>query len=110
MQRVRRVIPERDVVRELARAKATQAIAEPLARIVANSFTSHPMQFGPTGDEKRRRTEICTKWLFALVNDKRWDLERALDHLREALVTELDGKQWTPPETTLWAPSLVLAR
>lgn len=108
MHRVRRVIPERNVVSELARAKATQALAVPIAKIVEASFKSHPMQFGATSAEKKRRTEICTKWLFALVNEKRWDMERAVDHLQVALVTELDGKQWTPPDTTLWAPPSVL--
>lgn len=102
-----RAIPERDVKRELARVQATQAIAEPIAKLVAESFVTHPMQH-ETGDEKKRRAEICTKWLFALVNEKRWTFDRAIDHLREALHAELDGKTWTPPNTTLWAPPSVL--
>ena len=58
-----------------------------------------------TGDEIRRRFDICVRIIKTLRGDLGWAVARVLDHLPRYLRCELDGIPWSPDdERTLWAP------
>lgn len=61
----------------------------------------------PTEAEIKRRFEICCKWFGVFRGDLKWSVQRCVDHLSDALRTELDGGQYEPPSTdkAVWKPS-----
>ena len=84
-----------------------RGVPDAIERIVLDSYVSHPMRHR-TSQEDGRRAAICVRWFASLVNENRWDRERALSSLRAALATELDGKTYTPSRLTRWAPDMTL--
>lgn len=51
----------------------------------------------PTRNEIKHRTDIVMNWFLVMRNEIGFSTARALDMLSEALRTELDGGNWTPP-------------
>lgn len=58
-----------------------------------------------TGDEIRRRFNICTQLIRQLRGDLGWSIPRIVDRLPRYLRCQLDGAPWTPEARTLWTPS-----
>ncbi len=63
-----------------------------------------PRSIKVTGDELKRRVNICLKIYRALRGDLDWGLLRAIDHLPRYLRLELDGVAWEPDKRKVWAP------
>jgi len=57
-----------------------------------------------TGDEVRRRFNICERLYRQLRGDLGWGVQRVLDHLPRYLRCELDGVPWEPDRRTCWMP------
>jgi hypothetical protein len=58
-----------------------------------------------TGDEIRRRFDVCARIIKTLRGELGWALARVLDHLPRYLRCELDGIPWSPDaDRVLWAP------
>lgn len=70
---------------------------------VAKSFLEDRAR--PTGDEIRRRFNICTRMVKQLRGDLGWAIPRVIDHLSGYLRSELDGIPWTPETRNVWTPS-----
>jgi len=85
-------------------------ITEKFGSIIAASFNEDERQRrGQTGrvvsggsnittNEINRRFDILEHWTRILVGDLHWSLTKTIDHLADALRTELDGKDYVPPE------------
>lgn len=73
-----------------------------IERTIERSFREDGARM--TGDEVRRRFEICERLLRHLRGDLGWGLQRVLDHLPEYLRRELDGIPWQPDARTVWVP------
>lgn len=60
-----------------------------------------------TTNEINRRFDILKKWTEILVGDLHWTWLKTVDHLPEALRTELDGKDYSPPgnDRAMWTPA-----
>lgn len=84
-----------------------RGVPDAIERIVIDSYETHAMR-NRTSDEDNRRAAICVRWFASLVNELRWDRERALSSLRTALLCELDGNAFTPPRLARWAPDMTL--
>lgn len=61
----------------------------------------------PTEAQIKERFNICAKWFGIFRGDLKWSVQRAVDHLPDALRTELDGGQYEPPGEgkAIWKPS-----
>lgn len=55
-------------------------------------------------DEWVRRARWCVEHVLEVKKARRWPVERLVDHLPEALVEWLDGKEPTVSEAASWAP------
>lgn len=84
-----------------------RGVPDAIERIVLDSYATHAMRHR-TSEEDNRRAQICVAWFARLVNEFRWDRERALSSLRVALRVELDGNTYTPPRLARWAPDMTL--
>lgn len=58
-----------------------------------------------TGDETKRRFDICAKIFRELKGDLGWSLQRILDHLPTYLRNELDGVLYEPDSRKSWITS-----
>lgn len=60
-----------------------------------------------TDNEIKRRFDILKKWTEIMVGDLHWTWIKTVDHLPDALRTELDGKVYEPPgnERAMWTPA-----
>lgn len=68
------------------------------ANIVTDSFTTHPMRH-KTDAEQRRRISILIEFFRIMRGEKKWPLDRALQEVRFALLSKLDGREYDwPPE------------
>jgi hypothetical protein len=70
---------------------------------VAQSFVEDRGR--PTGDEIRRRFNLCARIVKQLRGDLSWAIPRVVDHLPRYLRCELDGILWTPETRSVWTPS-----
>ncbi len=73
-----------------------------IERAVSMSFEQDDARI--TGDEIRRRFQICERLIRGLRGDLGWGLHRVLDHLPHYLRCELDGQPWEPDQRTIWMP------
>ena len=92
---------------QLHLADGLRGVPDAIERVVVGSYDTHTMRHR-TSEEDKRRAAICVGWFSRLVNEYRWDRERALSNLRVALRCELDGKIYTPPRLARWAPDMTL--
>jgi hypothetical protein len=88
---------------ELVAEEQIGRVVQGIERAVGASFLEDRAR--PTGDEIRRRFDICTRIIKELRGDLGWALPRIFDHLPRLLRCELDGIPWKLDERTLWAPS-----
>lgn len=60
-----------------------------------------------TDNETSRRFDILKRWTEIMVGDLHWTWIKTVDHLPEALRTELDGKAYEPPgdDRAMWTPT-----
>lgn len=60
-----------------------------------------------TINEINRRFDILKKWTEILIGDLHWTWIKTVDHLPDALRTELDGKDYVPPgnDRAMWTPA-----
>jgi hypothetical protein len=57
-----------------------------------------------TGDEVKRRFDMCVSIFKTLRGDLGWSIERTLDNLPRLLRAELDGVPWIPDGRAMWTP------
>lgn len=58
-----------------------------------------------TGDEVKRRFNICLEIFKVLRGDMKWGMSRIVDHIPKYLLQELNGTTWTPDTRECWIPS-----
>lgn len=85
-------------------------LSQGVYRAVENSFKEDQQRRGGarsvsvSGDELKRRVNICLKIFRELRGDLGWGLQRAIDHLPRYLRLELDGVKWEPDGRKMWVP------
>jgi hypothetical protein len=93
-------------------AAEIDTIKTKFAEIVTKSFIDDSATMGEmfarkilTVDETRRRSRILRNWYMVMRGDLGWGLVKTLDHLPDALRTELNGGRYEPPaHDRPWSP------
>lgn len=78
-------------------------VASELSSIVEASFVVAPVR-RLTRSAIQERIDICLRLLRLLRGDLKWSLTKALDHVAEYLVYELNGVAYTPNPSSTWSP------
>lgn len=84
-----------------------QRVAPQLTAIVAHSFVTHPMRH-PTTAEHKRRVDATTRIYFEFRRDKRWTEAKSINHVRAALVAELNTQAFNARDRGMYARDTLL--
>lgn len=79
-------------------------VTKAFQRIIEASFAAAETTGRPTGDEIKRRFQICEKWFRDLRGQKKWTISRTIDAIPLALKSELTGVYWEPDTRAIWTP------
>ena len=77
--------------------QAMQRAATKVEAVISAVGETHP---SPTGQETRRRVQVCAEHIRMCTNELEWSLTRALGTMHAKLVCVLEGVDWVPDEGT----------
>lgn len=79
-------------------------IEEAITRSFGQDAARDGRQPRMTGDEVKRRFDMCVRIFKTLRGDLGWSVERSMDRLPSMLRAEIDGVPWHPDDRAMWAP------
>lgn len=87
-------------IERLCGAENVPRVVAALTLVVEGSFAVCPARL--TRDAVKDRVALCLALLVRLKGDLKWSLPRALDHIPEYLVFELQGVKYEPATGSTW--------